>query len=154
MKREGRCGGCRSVVGVVNLKRFALLARSEANLAREPTGPSAGRKPGEGHYQACELEVLIDGQPLGGEGASSVERVGPWWSRGRGKPLKFPSLSFSRNDDSFSLTARDESRPGWRHRNETIEPVYGPGSFSLSYAVTLVGGETHAVNFEGLGPSP
>jgi hypothetical protein len=130
---------------VVKLKRFALLERSEANLGKEPL-PCEGRQPDEGHYLACEFEVRIGGKPMGGEGASSVENVRPFVVSREGKPLERPSSSFSLVDD-------DASRPGWRYEYETVEPVYGPGSFSLSYAVTLVGGETHEVTFEGLSPN-
>ena len=129
---------------VVKLKRLALLERSETNLGKEPF-PGKVNQPGEGHYLACELEVLIEGKPMGGEGARSVESVGPWVVSRVGKPLERPSSSFSLVDD-------DPSRPGWRYLYETVEPVYGHGSFAMSYAVNLVGGETHEVSFEGLNP--
>jgi hypothetical protein len=129
---------------VVKLKRLALLERSEANLGKEPL-PREGKQSGEGHYLACELEILVEGKPMGGEGASSVKSVGPLVVSRVGKPLERPSSSFSLVDD-------DPSRPGWRYLYETVEPVYGPGSFAVSYAVKLVGGETHEVSFEGLNP--
>ena len=129
---------------VVKLKRLALLERSEANLGKEPF-PGKVSQPGEGHYLACELEILIAGKPMGGEGSNSVESVGPWVISRVGKPLEHPSSSFSLVDD-------EPSRPGWRYLYETVEPVYGRGSFEISYAVKLVGGEAHEVSFDGLNP--
>jgi hypothetical protein len=130
---------------VVKLKRLALLERSGANLGKEPF-PGKVSQLGEGHYAACELEILIEGKPMGEEGANSVESVGPLVISRVGRPLEHSSSSYSLVDD-------DPCRPSWRYHYETVEPVYDRGSFAISYAVMLVGGEAHEMSFDGLNPT-